>query len=192
VIPVTFLEISKFLRWGYENEIPILYENAFLHFSSHIFLRSAIIDMCALFDNHKYQAYNFYKLINTKKKLIKELDAESIENIKVELEKASTIFPPIKLARDKEIAHYRFEESSINLSHDLLPALVSLYDIAAEIHDIAMWGQKNDETRKWFSIAVKFDDGASQNYLISLQRLLKKTNQIDYKKLWDDYLKKLK
>jgi hypothetical protein len=177
------LKISRFLRWGYENDAPIVCDNAFLHFSSHLCLRSAILDLCALFDDHKYQAFNFYQLLNPKKKFIQELNEESIENIKKELSKASILFPPVKSARDKEIAHYRFEESAINFSHALLPTLVELYMIAEEIFEIATFGQKN-ETKKSYAVEIHFDDGSSQDYLKSLHRLLKKINQIDYTTLW--------
>lgn len=183
------LDISKFLRWGFEQEIPVLYENAFLHFTSHMCLRSAIIDMCALLDNHRYQALNFHQLIDPKKKFIRELSDDCILEIKEELDKSKLIFSPVKAARDKEIAHYRYEESFIHLSHDLLPTLLDLYNIAADIHDIAHWGRDNDfETDKWFKIGVFYEDGGSQNHLLSLQRLLKRINSIDYKKLYEAYL----
>lgn len=184
------LKISNFLNWGFKTELPILESNSFLHFTSHMCLRSAIIDVCALFDNHKFQSNNFYLLIDTKKKFLLELEVQCLLEIKTELERAERLMQPLRKARNEDIAHYRFEQPKISLTHELLTTLNRLYSYGIEIFDIAMWGRKVKENQIWFSIGSFYDDGSQSDNLISLQRLLKKTNQFDYKKAWEEHQKK--
>jgi hypothetical protein len=174
------LQVVHFIRWGYENDLPILINNHFLFSVSHQFYRSAILSVCALFDNHKYQSNNFHLLVDDTHKFSKEIEVETKEKIKEKLTLSTQhSLPELIRIRNEEIGHFQFlNKASIQMNHRYLSDLISLYKIADEIIIVASKGTIDKDNSTTHFIGLLGDD------LNSLQKLLKKASGIDYSKTY--------
>ena len=174
------LDIINFIMWGYNNNLPVLINNGFLHSATHVYYRSIIVEVCTLFDNHKFQSNNFHLLINEDKKYSKELTSNAIEFIKEKLLDSKNYFlEEIINIRNEEVSHFRFKDGTkISLNHEYLDELNNLFDLAKQIIKISQYGFK--DTTKCSDHMI----GLSGHSLDSLQRLLKKASGFDYKSVW--------
>ena len=129
------LEIVNFIRWGYDNDLPELIDNRFLHTVAHIFYRSIVVEMCTLFDDHKHQSNHFHLLIKRDKIFIQELNEETITDIKSKLQKSAIYFTDeLREIRNEEISHFRFKDRTlISLNQNYLIELNKLLEIAKDI-----------------------------------------------------------
>lgn len=174
------LEIVNFIRWGYDNDLPVLVNNKFLHSVAHIYYRSVIVEMCTLFSDNRHQSSNFHLIIRPDKKFIKELKFQTITSVKLKLDEANIYFTEeIKDIRDEEISHFRFKDkTAISLNHYFLPELNSLLLIAKDIIHTASEGQVDKNQISDYETRRTGDD------IYSLQSLLQEINGFDYSKAW--------
>jgi hypothetical protein len=174
------LEVVNFIRWGYDNNLPVLINNRFLHSVAHIYYRSVIVEICTLFDNHKHQSNNFYLLVKPDKKFIRELSPETIALIEQKLAEAEVYFTDeLRDIRNEEVSHFRFKERTvISLNNKYLKELNILLKIAEDIIGTATDGQI-DQT-----LVAAYATHRSGDALQSLQNLLQEINGLDYYELW--------
>lgn len=174
------LDIVNFIMWGYENNMPLLIDNEFLHSMTHVYYRSIIVEICTLFDNNKYQSNNFHLLITKDKKYSKELTLDAIELIKEKLlDSENSLLAEIITIRNEEVSHFRFKDgNNISLNHKYLDELNFLFEIGCEIIKISQLGFIEISKCREHRI------GLSGHSLHSLQRILQKASGIDYKLLW--------
>ena len=174
------LEVVNFIRWGYDNNLPVLINNRFLHSVAHIYYRSVIVETCTLFDDHKHQSNNFYLLVKPDKKFIRELSPATITLIMQKLVEAEVYFTDeLRDIRNEEVSHFRFKERTvISLNTKFLKELNLLLKIAEDIIDTATNGQV-DQTL----VAAYFTNRTS-DALHSLQRLLHDGDGFDYYNVW--------
>jgi len=174
------LETVNFIRWGYNSDLPILINNRFLHSVAHIFYRSAIVEICTLFDDNRHQSNNFHLLTKRKKKFINELESSTVDAIKQKLDYSKTFFTQEILdIRNEEISHFRFKNGTvISLNNTFLPELNSLHKLGEDIVEIASQGQIDKS-----QVAGYINQPRNPN-LFSLQKLLRDVSGIDYSQLW--------
>lgn len=174
------LDVVNFIRWGYDNDLPILINNRFLHSVAHTYYRSAIVEICTLFDDNRHQSNNFYLLTKLNKKFIKELESTTVDSINQKLDSSKTFFmQEILDIRNEEVSHFRFKNGTvISLNNNFLPELTQLNKLAEEIIDIASQGQIDKSNVAGYINQPRNPD------LFSLQNLLKDINGIDYSKIW--------
>jgi hypothetical protein len=174
------LEIVNFIFWGYENDIPILKNNSFLHFTVHIYYRSIIVDTCTLFSDNKHQGSNFHLLTDPTKKYLNALTAPCITNLNRKLTECKIYFlKDILDLRNEEISHYKFRRN-ISISFDLeyLTELNTLYNIGIEILEIASSGFIESDK------SSHYKTGLSGRGIKGLQKILKDLNGLDYYHAW--------
>jgi hypothetical protein len=160
------VQIVNYIVNGYDNNVPVLMNNRFLHFTAHNYYRSVIVDLCALFCNNKdSHKNNFHRLTHNLdfKKLLKP---GTIAFIQTSLDNNQPLIKVIADLRNKQIAHYDFKKESIDFNFDNLKIVNDLFDLAKKI--IIQCGSsfvKDEET-------VDFDFGRESDYLISLEELI--------------------
>ena len=158
------LQIVNFIKEGFDNNKPILIDNSFLHFTAHIYYRSIIVDLCALFGSPNKINKNSLWVIEKDFKSF--FETEIFETIKDWLSKSETDIKIIKNLRDKEIAHYDFIiTESISFNFNNLYEINKLFSIAKKI--ICYYGSSFNE-----NISIGFDLGNISDELYSLQDLL--------------------
>lgn len=174
------LDILNFLLWGYNDDIPILMDNPFFHYTAHIYYRTIVVELCTLFDDNKYQANNFYNILNTNKKYNRELSNEAKEKLLIHLIDANNIFSnELKDLRNEEISHYTLKNGSkIKFNFDHKIELNYLFELGSKIILIAGLGFQDESKNREFHI------GTPNVNLRSLQRLLKMANNYDYENAW--------
>ena len=160
------LQIVNFIKSGYDQNKPILTNNAFLHFTAHLYYRSVIIDLYALYSGANRNNKNSFFAIDQQFKTI--INPMAIDEVFTWLEKAEQDIRIIKELRDQQIAHYDFnikEAISLNFNNlDLLNRLEVLSKkiishLAASFIDI--------------QVRVSYDFERKYHELQSLERLLK-------------------
>ena len=160
------LQIVNFIKEGYDNNKPILINNSFLHFTAHIYYRSIIVDLLALFGSATNINKNSLDFIEKNHKDLLKL--EIVETVKDWISKSDAEIKIIKGLRDTQIAHYDFiEQESISFNFNNLSELNSLFYLAQKI--ISLYGSSfKDE-----NISFGFDFGNISDELNSLESLIK-------------------
>jgi hypothetical protein len=163
------LQIVNFIKDGYDSNIPVLMNNRFLHFTAHNYYRSIIVDLAALFtDKTTTHKNNFYRLTKDEAAIL-SLKPGTIVNIKNWLLEVKDEISIIRALRDKEIAHFDFDEKeSISLNFDNRHIINTLFNLAEKI--IAYSGKSFINEK--FSITYDFE--RESQYIRSLKGLITK------------------
>jgi len=163
------LQIVNFIKDGYDNNVPVLMNNRFLHFTAHNYYRSIIVDLAALFtDKTTTHKNNFYRLTKDDAAIL-SLKPNAIVNIKNWLLEVKDETSLIRTLRDKEIAHFDFDEKeSISLNFDNRHIINTLFNLAEKI--IAYSGKSFMNEN--LSIAYEFE--RESQYIRSLKGLITK------------------
>jgi len=160
------IQIVNYIMDGYDNNVPILMNNRFLHFTAHNYYRSIIVDLCALYcDNRASHKYNFYKLLNNFH-FETLLQPGTMSLIQTWLANQESAIGIIKVLRDKQIAHYDFEQESIDLDFDNLKIITDLFDLAKRV--IVRCGSSFIDEEQ----TIGYDFGRRSYYVTSLERLI--------------------
>lgn len=159
------LQIVNFIKDGYDDNKPILIDNSFFHFTAHIYYRSIIVDLCALFGTANDINKNSFLFIE--KKFKDSFKPEIVETVKDWIFKSEEDIKIITDLRDKQIAHYDFiEKESISFNFNNLSELNRLFSIAQKI--ICHYGSSfKDE-----NISIGYDFGNLSDELKSLKSLI--------------------
>ncbi len=161
------LEVVNYIMEGYNNNMPVLMNNRFLHFTAHKFYRSIIIDLYALFGQATTANKYSFRFINEKYRHL--LDPACIPQVKKWIREKETIIKEITHLRNKQIAHYNFtDKDSISLNFNHLPQINELFESARLIiiHCGHNWLDEHERTG--------YDFGREHQYLNSLRRLIDK------------------
>jgi hypothetical protein len=160
------IQIVNYIKAGYDNDMPILINSKFLHFTAHIYYRSIIVDLGALFGKpNKNNKYSFYYIDlnykdNLKDKATDQVEswlAEHIDHIEV-----------IKTLRDESIAHYDFNQTdTISLKYDDLEKLNDLYNLAKKTISYLGTATKDESESIQFDLERDYDEVKSLKRLIS-------------------------
>lgn len=156
------IDIVKAIKHKFENNT---LNNQFLLFTSHIYYRSIVVDLCSLFLDRKTEKNNFHLLYGTITSDI--LKPEAISLIKDILERHEAEILIIHNLRDKEYAHYDFLSESISFNFDNFSIIYNLYLTAISILDLSGSERINQDNTCEYNLG--FDD-----YLSSLKSLLQK------------------
>ena len=157
------LQILNFIMDGYNDNVPVLMNNRFLHFTAHNYYRSVIVDLAALYTDKKTtHKNNFYRLTNDDV-IISFLKPDTITEIKGWLSQVKNEVKVITTLRDKEIAHFDFDKKeSISLNFDNRDIINNLFDLSKKIIN---------NIGKHLSIGYDFE--RESQYIRSLKRLIK-------------------
>lgn len=156
------IDIVNAIKSEFENNT---LNNQFLLFTSHIYYRSIVVDLCSLFVDRKTEKNNFHLLYGAVTTDI--LKPEAISLIKDILEKHKEDILIINNLRDKEYAHYDFLTESISFNFDNFSIVNNLYQSAISILEITGSERINEDNTCEYDLML--DD-----YLSSFKRLLQK------------------
>jgi hypothetical protein len=159
------LEIVNHIHEGYTNNNRLIIKSDFLFFAAHVFYRSVVIDLCALFgqgSGHKNNLYQLYK----NRDILKYLKPDVPGIIKAMIKKHSKEIKKIIALRNGEYAHYDFDDKPvIHMNFDELAAVNDLFTAAQNIL-LTCGKEKADETQ---NTHYELSD---RDYLNSLMRLI--------------------
>lgn len=129
------LDIVNYILEGYHSNLPVLINNKFLHYTAHIYFRSVVIDLFALFGPPSSQnKYSFFLVNSGFNDTISE---EYLSRKKIALKLIKDEKMTLSVLRNKEFAHYDFEEkNSISYSFEHIDGINKLYDTAKELVDL--------------------------------------------------------
>lgn len=165
------LQIVNYIKSGYDENEPILINNSFLHFTAHIYYRSVIVDLYALFgpgsQNNKCSIFNISKESGNK------IKTDVLKKVRSWLKEKRNNIEIIKKLRHQQIAHFDFEQiESISLNFDNLEVLNDLFNLAKRI--ISLYGESTNEK----SESMGFDFENKSQYVRSLKALISKAAKI--------------
>jgi len=109
------LQIVNYIKEGYDFDKPILMNNRFLHFTAHIYYRSIIEDLYALFGKAgKDNKYSFFHITKQYEDLFKPTTITIVQDW---INDSKDDINAITHLRHKQIAHYDFSiKESIRLN----------------------------------------------------------------------------
>ena len=161
------IQIVNYIKAGYDNDKPILINNRFLHFTAHIYYRSIIVDLYALFG--KANRNNKYSLFHIDLNYRDKLKDKAIDQVQSWLTEHSDHIGVVEELRHQSIAHYDFNQTdAISLNFDDLEILNDLYNLAKKTISYLGTSTKDKEE----SMGFGFDRDSDK--LNSLKRLISK------------------
>jgi hypothetical protein len=166
----TKLQVLNYIKQGYDDNKPILMNNRFLHFTAHMYYRSIIIDLYALFGQPTGNNKNSF--FHIKKKYDNKFDEAHLKTLLQWIENERSHITIVQNSRREQIAHYDFSvNESITLNFDHLASLNALYKLSVRI--ISFCGKK----LKGPENEIAYDLGRQHTAVKSLIRLIEKANK---------------
>ena len=138
------LEIVNYIFNGWDTNQPILINTRFLHYTAHIFYRTIIIEIGALFlkktETNKNNLHRYYK-----EEWVKQyLDEERIRNVEEWLKGVQSSISKIERLRHNEIAHFDFPDDkkpTVSFNFNNLMLLNQLFKVALNIVEYVCYGK---------------------------------------------------
>lgn len=159
------LEIVNHIIDGYNRNDRALTSH-FMLFTAHVFYRSVVIDLCALYGNGGTHKNNF-SLLYSNKDVLKHLKPEIPSMIRKMIKPHLSAIKRILDLRNSEFAHYDFEPlPAIRMNFDELTTVNDLFETAKTI--LVTCGSEKLEEKE-----ASHYDLSDRGYLDSLIRLLK-------------------
>ncbi len=161
------LQIVNYIKNGYDDNVPLLMNNRFLHFTAHNYYRGIIVDLGSLFINSdRTHKSNFFRIL-TKPECKILLAPDFICDMSDWLSEVEEDITIIERLRNKEIAHFDLDEKeSISMNFNNLLIINTLFDLAKKI--ITNAGSSVIDKKQ--TMAYHFDGNST--YLTSLKRLV--------------------
>ena len=163
------LQLVNYIKEGYDDNLSILINSRFLHFTAHTFYRSVIVDLFSLFG--KPGKENRYSLLQINSDCSQFLNKQCIDDVAKLLSNCQDDIATITKLRHNQIAHFNFEQNEgISLDFDNLDILNTLFKTAVKI--ITMCGESflAEEDR------TGYDFERESQYIRSLEKLIGKAN----------------
>lgn len=139
-------DITNYLTHCIDNGIITGYEFHYHLFTTHIYFRSTIIDLCALFENKPRTQKNNFFLYNAPH-IKPSIEPEKLVLVNKKLKGVKKAIENISTLRNKEYAHKDMIESKIPFSLEELHNVTLLTNIGVEI--LSLFGgydfQEDDE-----------------------------------------------
>ena len=165
------LQLVNYIKDGYDENKPILINNAFLHFTAHVYYRSIVVDVYALFG--KPNNNNKYSLLHIPKRFKDEFKEGTIEIVSEWINGSKDFIEIIEKLRHQQIAHYDFtENNAISLNFDELYIRNELYSLAKRTISYFGASTKNKDD------GLGFDFGRRHHKVDSLERLIAKASRV--------------
>ena len=162
------IQVVNFIKDGYDNNVPVLMTNGFLHYSAHIIARSIPIDLYALFGKANRNNQSAFGHI---KKYKDDLIDGTIDKVEAIIKSVQGEVDIISDLRNQQMAHYDFDVNEyISLTLKYVPSLNKLFEVAKDI--ILMLGT----AVKGNPLGIGYQYEREADAVISLERLLKKIN----------------
>ncbi len=138
------LEIVNYIFNGWDTNQPVLINTRFLHYTAHIFYRTIIIELGALFlkktETNKNNLHRYYK-----EDWVKQyLDEEKIRNVEERLTGVQSSISKIERLRHNEIAHFNFKNDknpTVSFNFDNLTLLNLLFQVALKTVEYVAYGK---------------------------------------------------
>lgn len=124
------LDVLNCIYEGYKNNNKAFY-NRFLLFTAHVYFRSIVIDLGALFVDRNSEKQNLHKLY--KNQAVVEILGENAEKIKILLHAQTSNVSRIHELRDKEYAHYDFPVNAMSFSLAELETINLLFETVKDV-----------------------------------------------------------
>lgn len=119
---------------------PAVLSNHFFIFTTHIYFRSAMIDLCALLaDNKKTHKNNFHRIYQDPN-LAQSLPPAAVAQVKQLLEEGKQDIDEIITLRDTAFAHYDFIQPNLSFDTEKIPVANKLFTLSQEI--LSLCGQE--------------------------------------------------
>jgi hypothetical protein len=161
------LDIVNFIHDGFHSNKSVI-QNQFLLFTTHVYYRSIVIDLCTLFSAKNVQKNNFHRLY-CNPAVAQCFSQNRAEEIKLLLLTHVADIKVIEALRDKEYAHFDFTEDTISFSLEKIDILNSLFSTAKKILEVC---GANEGTQFDLSLG---------DYRQSLEQFLAATNVVTTK-----------
>jgi hypothetical protein len=135
------LSITNYLLAQLSNDnTPAVLSNHFFIFTTHVYFRSAVIDLCALLaDNKKTHKNNFHRIYQDSN-LAQSLAPAAVARVKQLLGDAKQHIDEIVALRDTALAHYDLIQPNLSFDTEKISVVNKLFTLSQEI--LSLCGQE--------------------------------------------------